>query len=1026
MKRIIYPIVFLLSLAWVTVAYAKSTEEIRIGYVSGGLYEAFVNQKLVTLTIKDIELKFVATQGSREQIELLKREEIDLAIIQSDIAYYAYEGARNYEQYEDFSLVLPLFEEYLQIIVRADSNTHALGRLLNGTVSVGQKGSGTFQNASDLFNELDFRAGIDVQLRYLSISEALHQLQDHTIDGVLYTGGTFPAVDTLNSADFRVLNIPENTIEAMAIRSPYYMKAWYKTEGLANQTPVSTVAVPALLVSSNNLSSSTIAAFIHALSNSGTSFMSPNGGTIELRSPSSAIEQAPIPLHEGLRAYLRDTGSLGRDYSAALVIIVVLVLIGFVATVKIRMRTYDRMGNLTATEGTLTHSLYQVIAKSGSGLIVLFIFFLLVVAFVEAIQFFEDDYARRLNVKNPFADRGFLNSLLWVITFMGAGDPGDVFPNSSPGKFLASILPFLGIGAVLGLGYSSLEKRRERRIREREGTLAVSLKNHVLICGWNEKAPGIIYSLTSSDVPRKRHVVVVAEMDEQTPLDKYGFDLRYVSYCKGDSADHKVLERANARHADVAVVLGGVKKRQGKNVKSVLSVMALREIALRNTEREQNILLIAELLFAENEKLFGACGSDAIVSSETITNRIAAVSSISPFVVDFVLDMLTYDDHCELYALPLELLKGFFATPPSGIACPTLEQVAEALLPLGINVIASHNTTFANPTFLDHVFTGQKFGLLLDADNTELKMDQELLIIADDFRTVKRQLNRHRSNGMKTTKRLPSLDLPGPKSKRVILVGDAERCAKIRDELSTFPPAVVTILSNKQPLKEMPNLIVGDYTDEKVWIAAGLDQAEQVTVLGRPHREVSESANIDSNELDAQAILITKFARLFSKSCRAKDTCGNLQIAAEMLCAANQTLFEDAGVDVVIPTDRILERVITKLIYSRGAVTRFLMALLRFEDGKHFMSFEISSPPPDTSFVDLANSMPDYFQLLGVLPAECNNRQRWVNTIGDFRYHFLCDNGQATSVQYTAKEGDTVIGIINQPRWLSEDRNVKP
>ena len=328
-------------------------------------------------------------------------------------------------------------------------------------------------------------------------------------------------------------------------------------------------------------------------------------------------------------------------------------LIGFVTTVQIRMRTYDRMGNLTASEGTITHTLYQVIAKSGTGLIVLFVFFLLVVAFVEAIQFFEADYARKLNVRNPFADRGFWNSLLWVITFMGAGDPGDVFPNSDAGKFLASLLPFLGIGAVLGFGYSALEQRRENRTRAQEGTLIRSVRDHVLICGWNKKAPGIIYTLTSSDVPRKRHVIVIADMDGRTPLDQYNFDLRYVSYCKGDSADHKVLERANASFADVAVILGGVKKRSGRNIKSVLSALALRELSAKNQARSTDMMVIAELMFSENENLFKTCGADAIVSSEAIADRVATMSCVSPLVVDFVLDMLTYDDRSELYALPM-------------------------------------------------------------------------------------------------------------------------------------------------------------------------------------------------------------------------------------------------------------------------------------------------------------------------------------------------------------------------------------
>ena len=54
---------------------------------------------------------------------------------------------------------------------------------------------------------------------------------------------------------------------------------------------------------------------------------------------------------------------------------------------------------------------------------------------------------------------------------MGAGDPGDVFPISPMGKFLASALPFLGLGAVLGFGFSAVEKRREKLAKAKQGTL---------------------------------------------------------------------------------------------------------------------------------------------------------------------------------------------------------------------------------------------------------------------------------------------------------------------------------------------------------------------------------------------------------------------------------------------------------------------------------------------------------------------------------------------------------------------------
>jgi uncharacterized protein len=986
-------------------------DTVRVGYVSGGLYEQFVMQKLVGVTVGNTTLKLVETQGSRDQMEKLRAGEIDLAIVQSDIAYYVYEGARDYESFTDFALVLPLFEEYVQVIVNADSDIYTLGKLLSGTVSIGEQGSGTYQNAMDLFDQLGFRAGVDFQLKHLPIREALRALQANKIDGAIYTGGVFPVIESLDPEKFRVLDVPETVLEALAIESPYYSKARYSPPNLANTSTVNTVSVAALLVASNNVDIEFLAGVIRSVNGNGTFFQATDGSQISLRSPESAIERAAIPLHDSLREYLIREGHIGRDFSILLVFFVVSALIGFVTTVQIRMRTYDRMGNLTASEGTITHTLYQIIAKSGAGLVILFVFFLLIVAFVEGIQFFEADYARRLNVRNPFADRGFWNSLLWVITFMGAGDPGDVFPNSDAGKFLASLLPFLGIGAVLGFGYSALEQRRENRTRAREGTLIRSARDHVLICGWNKKAPGIIYALTSSDVPRKRHVIVIADMDGRTPLDQYNFDLRYVSYCKGDSADHKVLERANASFADVAVVLGGVKKRSGRNIKSVLSALALRELSAKNQARSTDMMVIAELMFSENENLFKTCGADAIVSSEAIADRVATMSCVSPLVVDFVLDMLTYDDRSELYALPMGELSSIIDMRDEESI--TLQEAASALLPLGVNVVAANNTRYEDPAFLDHVFTGEKFKLRLTAGDTKLNEEHELLIIADDFKAVKKLARARRAEPQ--LRRSAKLSLQRPTSKQLILVGDQERCKKIVEGLAHFRPVSTTIIATNEGAVEHGGVIAGDFTDETIWQRAGLASADQITILARTHESKNVNAIYDVNELDAQALLIAKFAYTYSAiHCQGEKPV----LVAEMLSASNQQLFSDAGVDIAIPADRILERVISKLIYSRGAATRFLMALLRLDDGKHFVTFNLQNPESCHNFEELTESMPEYFQLLGVLPREGPEREKWRNTVGDFQYHFLTTATQDGAKEYVPQVNDTLVGIVDQNRWL--------
>ena len=149
---------------------------LRVGYVQGGLYEQYIKYHFSEAVLDEFEVELIATEGSRHQTELLHQGKIDIALIQNDIAYYVYEGKRGYKRNTSFSLLLPLFPEYLQIIVKADSDIFTFGKLFQGAVSIGPKGSGTYQNATDLFTELDFRPGVDFEQKYLPINDALEAL----------------------------------------------------------------------------------------------------------------------------------------------------------------------------------------------------------------------------------------------------------------------------------------------------------------------------------------------------------------------------------------------------------------------------------------------------------------------------------------------------------------------------------------------------------------------------------------------------------------------------------------------------------------------------------------------------------------------------------------------------------------------------------------------------------------------------------------------------------------------------------
>ena len=136
-----------------------------------------------------IEVK--QTAGSAANLRLLAGGYLQLAVAQSDMAQDAYSGSGifSHESTErSFSAVAALYEEAVQVVVRADSGITTLEELQGCTLSVGEEESGTEQNAGQVLAAcgLNNRLVHTVNLNY---TDAAARLADGTIDAMFVTAG---------------------------------------------------------------------------------------------------------------------------------------------------------------------------------------------------------------------------------------------------------------------------------------------------------------------------------------------------------------------------------------------------------------------------------------------------------------------------------------------------------------------------------------------------------------------------------------------------------------------------------------------------------------------------------------------------------------------------------------------------------------------------------------------------------------------------------------------------------------------
>ncbi|MEO7399893.1 MAG: TAXI family TRAP transporter solute-binding subunit [Polaromonas sp.] len=139
----------------------------------------------------DIELDALPSAGSAENVRRLRYEPgVKLALVQSDV-YQAFldtaagGNAAARALIQPLRVIMPLYNEEIYFIVRADSERNYIHEIKNAKINAGESGSGTALTSATLYRLMFGEAMPEAKASFLSNEEALARLvTDKTIDVV--------------------------------------------------------------------------------------------------------------------------------------------------------------------------------------------------------------------------------------------------------------------------------------------------------------------------------------------------------------------------------------------------------------------------------------------------------------------------------------------------------------------------------------------------------------------------------------------------------------------------------------------------------------------------------------------------------------------------------------------------------------------------------------------------------------------------------------------------------------------------
>lgn len=274
-------------------------------YAFGGVLAQYVSDHT------DVAITAVAGEGSAANIDMLNMHFAQLGFVQSDVAYYAYNGIR-FEQYEgspitSFTALAALYNETVQVVT-CNPEIKSMEDLRGKNVSIGAAGSGVYFNAMDFLAAYDMTEA-DIVPQYLSFGDSAEALKDGKIDAAFVVAGapTTAVVDLCTTKGAYLVGVDEEHIAKLKEMNGAYTECTIPGgtyEGIDED--VTTVAVKAIVIANDDVTEEEAYTIVSTIFENKDEIAAAHAKGAEL--DLEYASECGLPYHAGAAKYFAEKG----------------------------------------------------------------------------------------------------------------------------------------------------------------------------------------------------------------------------------------------------------------------------------------------------------------------------------------------------------------------------------------------------------------------------------------------------------------------------------------------------------------------------------------------------------------------------------------------------------------------------------------------------------------------------------------------------------------------------------------------
>ena len=261
--------------------------------------------------IKDVNVVVESTGASAENLRLINQNEANLAFAQNDVMDYAYNGIDIFsgEKLTNFSAILTLYPEVVQIAATKESQIKSIADLKGKRVSVGDAGSGVEFNSKQILESYGLTFN-DIEKYNLSFTLSSEGLQNGTLDACFIVVGIPNAAlqELALNKEIVLISLDKIQIDELVIEYKYYTEFTIPANtynGVTNSTRA--IAVKASLVANNNLSEEAVYNLIKTIFDKKEDLIVLNSKAEEINID-NAYRGISVPFHPGAVKYYKELG----------------------------------------------------------------------------------------------------------------------------------------------------------------------------------------------------------------------------------------------------------------------------------------------------------------------------------------------------------------------------------------------------------------------------------------------------------------------------------------------------------------------------------------------------------------------------------------------------------------------------------------------------------------------------------------------------------------------------------------------